>query len=303
MRITRKMMTNTQIKSLQRGLTDIDSSYRKISSGTKYERVSDDPVEVAKIMQLKADMKNSEKYASNIDDAIGWLDVSESSLQEVVNTMHRFKELMVTAAGNGDEAGAITAEVHQLLDQIGHMMNTSYDGRYVFSGQQTGTLPITVNYDGNGNAISMTYNGDNAEYSTEVEKGVNTVFSINGNEILGDIDLGAGVTTLSDTFNAALTALQANDKTAAGAVLDDIDDHVDHLLSTMGKVGARTRRMELAQDNHEKLNLNMTELLSKLQDTDISEEIINLTSFQQIYEANIAAAEKIMNLSLMNFLR
>jgi flagellar hook-associated protein 3 FlgL len=297
------MMTNTQIKSLQRGLTDIDSSYRKISSGTKYERVSDDPVEVAKIMQLKADMKNSEKYASNIDDAIGWLDVSESSLQEVVNTMHRFKELMVTAAGNGDEAGAITAEVHQLLDQIGHMMNTSYDGRYVFSGQQTGTLPITVNYDGNGNAISMTYNGDNAEYSTEVEKGVNTVFSINGNEILGDIDLGAGVTTLSDTFNAALTALQANDKTAAGAVLDDIDDHVDHLLSTMGKVGARTRRMELAQDNHEKLNLNMTELLSKLQDTDISEEIINLTSFQQIYEANIAAAEKIMNLSLMNFLR
>jgi flagellar hook-associated protein 3 FlgL len=210
---------------------------------------------------------------------------------------------MVTAAGNGDEAGAITAEVHQLLDQIGHMMNTSYDGRYVFSGQQTGTLPITVNYDGNGNAISMTYNGDNAEYSTEVEKGVNTVFSINGNEILGDIDLGAGVTTLSDTFNAALTALQANDKTAAGAVLDDIDDHVDHLLSTMGKVGARTRRMELAQDNHEKLNLNMTELLSKLQDTDISEEIINLTSFQQIYEANIAAAEKIMNLSLMNFLR
>jgi flagellar hook-associated protein 3 FlgL len=297
------MMTNTQIKSLQRGLTDIDSSYRKISSGTKYERVSDDPVEVAKIMQLKADMKNSEKYASNIDDAIGWLDVSESSLQEVVNTMHRFKELMVTAAGNGDEAGAITAEVHQLLDQIGHMMNTSYDGRYVFSGQQTGTLPITVNYDGNGNAISMTYNGDNAEYSTEVEKGVNTVFSINGNEILGDIDPGAGVTTLSDTFNAALTALQANDKTAAGAVLDDIDDHVDHLLSTMGKVGARTRRMELAQDNHEKLNLNMTELLSKLQDTDISEEIINLTSFQQIYEANIAAAEKIMNLSLMNFLR
>jgi flagellar hook-associated protein 3 FlgL len=297
------MMSNTQQRSLQRSLTDIDSSYRKISSGKKYERASDDPVEVAKIMQLKADMKNSEKYSKNIDDAIGWLDVSESSLQEIVNTMHRFKELMVTAAGNGDEAGAILAETHQLLDQVGHMMNTSFDGRYVFSGLQTGTLPITVNYDGNGNAISMTYNGDAGEYKTEVERGVDTVFSINGNELLGDVDPGAGVSTLSDTFNAAITALGANDKAAVGDLLDDIDSHVDHLLSTMGKVGARTRRMELAKENHEKLNFNMTSLLSKLEDTNVADEVINLTSFQQIYEANIAAAEKVMNLSLMNFLR
>jgi flagellar hook-associated protein 3 FlgL len=297
------MMTQNQHKSLQRSLGKIDSSYRKVSSGVKYEKVSDNPVEVAKIMQLKADLKNSEKYSSNIDDAIGWLDVSESSMQEIVETMHRFKELMVTASGNGDEAGAIKAEVHQLLDQVGHMMNTSYDGRYVFSGQQTGTLPITVNYDANGNATSLIYNGDTGEYSTEVEKNVNTVFSINGAEILGDVDPTAGITTLGDTFTAALAALDANDKTAANATLAQIDDHVDHLLSSMGKIGARTNRMESAKSNHEKLNMNMTELLSKIQDTDIAEEIINLTSYQQIYEANVAAAEQIMNLSLMNFVR
>lgn len=300
-RITRKMMTNTQMRSMNRSLSHINDSYSKVSSGKLYERVSDNPVEVAKIMSMKADIQNSQKYEKNIDDAIGWLDVSEDSITEIVNTMHRFKELMVTASGNGDESGAIKAEVHQLLDQVGHMMNTSFDGRYVFSGQETGTLPITVNYDGDGNAISLTYNGDTGEYSTEVEKGVNTVFSINGTEILGD---KTGATEpLSDTFAAALTALGANDKTAVNNLLDDIDDHVDDLVSTLGKIGARTRRMELAQENHEKLSLNMTELLSKLEDTDVTEEIINLTSFQQIHEANIAAAEQIMNLSLMNFLR
>lgn len=298
-RITRRMMTNTQLRSMNQSLANINDSYSKVSSGKQYERVSDNPVEVAKIMSLKADIQNSEKYESNIDDAIGWLDVSEDSITEIVNTMHRFKELMVTASSNGDESGAIKAEVHQLLDQVGHMMNTSFDGRYVFSGQETGTLPITVNYDTDGNAISMSYNGDTGEYSTEVEKGVNTVFSVNGTELLGDT---SGATEpLSDTFEAALTALGADDKTAVNNLLDDIDDHVDDLLSTLGKIGARTKRMELAQENHEKLSLNMTELLSKLEDTDVTEEIVNLTSYQQIYEANIAAAEQIMNLSLLDY--
>jgi flagellar hook-associated protein 3 FlgL len=297
------MMTQTQQKSLSRGLSDMSASYRKVSSGKLYERVSDNPVEVAKIMQLKAEIKNNEKYESNIDDAIGWLDVSESSTSEMINTMHRFRELMVTASSNGDESGAILAEVHQLFDQMGHMMNTTFDGRYVFSGLQTGTTPIQMSYDGNGNAIGMTYNGDTGEYSTEVEKSVDTVFSINGIELLGDVDPTAGTQTIADTFSDAITALQANDKTAVNDLLDEIGDHTDQLLATMGKIGARTRRMELAKENHEKLSLNMTELLSKLEDTNIADEIVNLTSHQQIYEANIAAAEKIMNLSLMNVLR
>ena len=86
-------------------------------------------------------------------------------------------------------------------------------------------------------------------------------------------------------------------------MLDDIDDNIGNVLRIRADVGARTNRLELTSNRLESDTLNFTKLMSENENADIAETIINLKSEENVYSASLAGGAKIIQPSLIDFLR
>lgn len=121
-------------------LSRMNKYQTQLATGKKISVPSDDPIIAAKALKLRTDVAEVEQFKRNSNDANSWMNVTESSMGMVVDVLQRARELAVQAA-NGtmtiDDRDKVRKEVEQLKDQIIHISNATYAGRYVFSGYTT----------------------------------------------------------------------------------------------------------------------------------------------------------------------
>src|SRR5690606_35765086 len=137
-------------------------------------------VVAARAWKLRTDVAEVEQYKRNVEDAQSWLDITETTLAHIGDVLHRARELAVDGA-NGTKAledmQKIKAEMEQLRIQLIHLSNTTYAGRYIFSGYKTDTKFI----DDNGNFVIDVANSENIKY--EVGIGDDIVINVPGGEL------------------------------------------------------------------------------------------------------------------------
>jgi len=75
------------------------------------------------------------------------------------------------------------------------------------------------------------------------------------------------------------------------------------MLSERAKIGAKQNRLELTQDKLSSQTINFTELLSKNEDADMAEVIMNAKMAENVYRASLSVGAKIIQPSLVDFLR
>ena len=68
-------------------------------------------------------------------------------------------------------------------------------------------------------------------------------------------------------------------------------------------VGARVNRLELQQSRLESIQETFTSLLSKTEDANMAEVIMQLQLQENVYRASLAAGARIIQPSLLDFLR
>lgn len=140
MRITNSMLVKNMLWNSNNNLVSMSNYQNQLSTGKKITRPSDDPVGITQVLKYKTDIREAEQYGKNIDDAMGWLEVSESALVNVKDILQRIRELAVQAA-NGtntpEDTQKIKVEVEQLTQEILVSGNATNAGRYVFSGLET----------------------------------------------------------------------------------------------------------------------------------------------------------------------
>lgn len=189
MRITNNMMTNQLMMNLERNLNRMSRQQDQLATGKQILAASDDPIAASKILKYKTDLSELNQFGRNADDALSWLDVTESAIGDTGNVLQRIRELTVQGA-NGAlsalETQQIAKEVTQLKEHIINNGNFSFAGRYVFSGTQTDKK--LFNADGTYN-IDLT-NLDLADpqktrYQIGVGEDINV--STNGIEVFGYI--------------------------------------------------------------------------------------------------------------------
>ena len=76
----------------------------------------------------------------------------------------------------------------------------------------------------------------------------------------------------------------------------------DRVVQIRGQTGARVQDMESRQDRLDEQNIATTALLSQVEDTDYTQAIAEFQTLQTTLQASLATAQKVLNLSLMDFL-
>lgn len=175
MRITSTMLSSNYLKNVNKNMNYLQTLQSQLSTGKEISKPSDDPYKASRIVKMYADIAGNEQYNDNITDVTNFLDVTDTSITQISNLYSRVRELLVSAgnaAYGSDQLKSIQDEMKVKVDQLAQLLNTSFDGKYVFGGTKVDSKPVTVvdgkiQYaDADGNGLPTVYKNSDGSYST-----------------------------------------------------------------------------------------------------------------------------------------
>lgn len=269
MRVTNSMLASTFLTDMNRNLNNLQTLQQQMTSGKEDRLPSDDPFKVARSMQLHTDINTNKQYNKNIEDTINFLDITDMALNQSTNMMQRVNELLVSA-GNAAYASserlAIKDEINQKIAELSQILNTSFDGKYIFSGSNGTTKPIRttggVNYS-NTTSIKIDTNEEQIKNWKNVKLTIENPSDPNKNF---DLDMA----TLTNKANLDDLAFKINTEINKSGVIKDGSFKV----VTNNKDGCLLFVNETGEELSVKLSKNDSSLATAVLPSDIVGKII-----------------------------
>jgi flagellin-like hook-associated protein FlgL len=115
-------------------------------------------------------------------------------------------------------------------------------------------------------------------------------------EVFGSSDMMGSLLVLAD-------ALRQDDAEGINLLLANLDDAMSLAIETRSAVGNNALRLETTASQLADLELGFTSLLSEEEDADLTKVITELAMRENNYQAALSAAAKIIQPSLLNFLK
>jgi flagellar hook-associated protein 3 FlgL len=288
------MMSDTSLRNMRNNLNKLESLHNEISTGKRLSRPSDDPSAVARTLTYNTDIDAGETYLRTMDSSTTWLNATDDALGEAGDLMQRARELAVEGANGaltqGDMAN-IGAEIDHILSQMVVTGNASLRGQRLFAGEKIGADPFTPT----GASPGFTYTGDTGTMEREYDLGAYVTINTPG-----QATMGPAITAL---FNLRNNLNTGNNAAITGSDLTAIDAAMDTLMSARAEVGAKTNRLEAAQGRQDLLQVNLKDLRSKAEDSDVVEAISKFSVQETVYKASLEVSGKAIQPSLLDYLR
>ena len=149
MRITNNMLIGNMIGYLSSNLAAMSKYQTMASTGKLIQKASDDPVVAARTLKLNTDMAVLTQYRKNADSALAWMETTETAVrsleQQLIDVRTRIVQASNTGALAEEDRQSIASQIKQLRDEIISLANTTYSGRYIFSGYKSDTPLLDQN--------------------------------------------------------------------------------------------------------------------------------------------------------------
>jgi len=309
MRITNNMLINNVLLNVSNNLNRTQKYQSQLATGKKISMPSDDPIVASRALKLRTDVAEIQQYSRNMDDALSWMAITEATMNQINDVLQRFREITVQAA-NGtntpDDLQKIGAEAGELVTQIIQLANTTYAGRYIFSGFKT-DKPL-LNSDGTFNVGFM-----ENEY-IQFEIGIGDFINVNvpGYDLFhrSNVASQGDVSSLFQTLDSIKKAINGQDldpdenqHEKISNLLGELDLEIENLLRVRAGLGARMNRVELTSNRLDDDYVNFTKLMSLNEDVDMAEAIMNLFNEQNVYQASLSTTARVIQPSLVDYLK
>jgi flagellar hook-associated protein 3 FlgL len=286
-RITQRAMSDSALRGLQASLSRTATLQNQLSSGKRISNPSDDPSGTASAMTFRSQRSASEQHLRNIDGATGRLNTTDSALTDLSDRLNKIRELMVrsqSGALSTEGRSALSAEVTAVRGNVVDIYNTRYLDRPVFGGTAPGDVALDA---------TDTYVGNDATVEVRISRDATVRVDVKGTDIA------------ADTVPALLTQI-ATEMTSGGvsaASFAALDAARSKVLQSIGDVGSRGSRVEAAKTQVDSLRLDLQGRISQSEDIDLPETIMNLEAQKVAYQAALGAASKVLQTSLVDFLK
>ena len=291
MRVTNKMMADNITAQLMRQTEMMARTQEQIVTGKKINRASDDPSGISSVLSYRKSIASLDQYNQNISDARLNIDTVDNVLEMVSDQLNEAKQIAYDTEPS--KRAEMAEQVAAIRDQVLQMANYQIGGRYLFAGDATQTQPY--------NSTTWLYNGDAGTRDTVIGENMQVNVTADGEAIFGP-DHPANVFNILNNLEAALTAVPV--------VPTDITDQISNLESAVDRITtirARNagvyKRLEATANHYDYFKVNLQGMLSKTEDADTAEAIINFQVQQTTYESTLSTSSMILQKSLIDFLR
>lgn len=313
MRITNRYMTNSSVRNIQLNLGNLARSQEQLSTSKRILRPSDDPNSMGQFLSIKSYLTYMEQYNQNIDDGLNYLNLSDSSMGTLGDILAKANEYTIQAANDtysAEQRAAIARQIDKMIDQVVDLGNSSVGDKFIYAGTKNDAIPFKRVGD------TIIYSGDTNEVRREVLAGTSYridspgigvlpdpagVFGLaTGPDINGDYTVGDGIfKVLFDLRDR----LDSNDTAGLQSSIGELKDATNDLLSYRVQVGARASHFETMKNILADQEVKLTENLNNIEGADMARLSIEYSQQLLSYEASLAAGAKILQVSLLDFLR
>ncbi|MGB9825142.1 MAG: flagellar hook-associated protein FlgL [Desulfofundulus sp.] len=315
MRVTHMLVTRRTQNYIQDAMQRLACTQEQMSTGRKVLSLSDDPPALSQLLNVHAAVERNKQYERNITDGLSYLDGADTALGTAGELLQKAVEYAIQGA-NGtlekDDMAAIGEQIDKMIDQMVDIANTTVGGKYIFAGTKNDQPPFwrdgdNIYYRGNLERISREIL-DQANYPIDVP--AVTIVGSNSNTpdgVFGKVQSSNNQYEVVGGVFQVLLNLRNSLRSADAAGVNDsigaLNDQLDHLLRYRVQVGARTSHFESVRDQLQDQEVRLTQVLSNLEDADVARVAVDLSRQQLSYQASLAAGAKILETSLLDYLR
>lgn len=292
-RVTNLTMTSAAQRSLQAQQSKLAALQDKAATLNKITRPSDDPTATGEALQTRARLAANAQYGRNIEDGGRWLTAADSALGDANNVLNKIRDLTVQA-GNGalnkTAKDAIAIQLDGLNQDLLSMANTKHLGRNIFAGSSDTATAF-------GPADPSVFNGvANSSVERRISADQTIRVDADGAKIFGD-----GATSVFKLVSDMAAALRAG--TDISPKLNDVDAALKNVISGRAEIGTQQVRLERAGNVNTELGASLDAQKTGIEKADLGSVIMDLKLQETNYQVALAATAKVLQPTLMDFLR
>lgn len=265
--------SNNAINNLNRNTRALSSSFRKISSGLRISKASDDAAGMAVAENLEAASRSAKVAMRNTNDGISIISTAEGASNEVGNILKRMRELAVQSSSetlDDGERAYIQDEFTELSEEVDRISAvTEFNGLNLADGTDT---------------------------QLDVQVGVNNTADDRISITLGDLT--------ASTLGVDTGSVDLSTSTAAQTAIDTIDIAIDSVSAYRSKFGAVENRLNSALNNLETYTENLQSAESQIRDADFAYETAEMSKNQIMQQAStsVLAQAKTVSQGALNLI-
>jgi len=168
------MMSNRMMLNVNRNMARLNILGNQMATGKRISFPSDDPILAARVLKFRTSLRETEQWQRNVNQGISWMESTDAAfvgVREGIAGLRLEFQRAISAENRLPERQAIINVINEMKAQLGSSMNTSYAGRYVFSGFRTNHPPIfETNQPDLSFALTQTFRFSDIENTTVVQR-------------------------------------------------------------------------------------------------------------------------------------
>jgi len=287
---------------------------------------SNDPVGSAKVLEIRTEEVINKQFEDNAHLAEAFLSNTDHILAELGDIVVRAKEIAINqssgASSNEGSRLGVSEEVSQLYQQSIALANRRIGDRYLLAGYKVETAPV----DEKGNYI-----GDRGKMMVEIGRDVYITMNLPGVEVFntnpeasrdskmlygenGRTPNNGGPSDGEDIHNqhnvnlfrelqGLRVSLLSGDIEGVRNSLDTLEEMHSHIIAQRSKIGSRVSGIQNAHRTISRHGITNAQLSSQLEDADMVGVMNNLAKEEVIFRNALQSSKKLIQPTLMDFLR
>ena len=302
MRVTQKMTTTNFTSYIHRQRQELLKIQQKIASQKRINTISDDPIGMGQILQYRTKLAVIDQYQENITQGITRLEVNDQILDLAAELVGYAKEVAEGHLGfdiTPEEKQHAADQIKDFYDQIMQIANSKFGDNYIFAGHATDTAPFTRLADYSPDI----YHGDDGTVRIMVAENVEIDIDADGRNIFM---ASSGVNIFQELKNL-IDGLENPDpvlgRAQIEATIDPLFNGREQINNNRAEYGSIFYRLQATDQYWSQLTPKLQDALAGTEQADIPKAIVELQNLELAYETTLATAARIIQPSLMDFLR
>ncbi|WP_028963353.1 flagellar hook-associated protein FlgL [Sulfobacillus thermosulfidooxidans] len=297
MEITPIVLMNTLLQNVQTQYQRIGQLQEEASTGQRFQVPSDSPSRVTATMNLNTALAQTKAYETAATQAQNWLNTTSGALQNMQQIWQNVLNITVEASNNtltATDREALAIQVQQAQKALGQLLNTRYEGTYIFNGYNSQTAPISS---------SGTTNFPTSQQLQTFQIGESSSVTVNltGNENVGQPSGSNYFATIYNDLSGLQLAITQG-ASASQTYISTLKTDQSYLSTAQSIVGGRLERVNQTKTQLQSLSFNLNQTIAQISGANMASVTVQLAQEEQAYQAALQSGAQILPLSLLNFI-
>jgi flagellar hook-associated protein 3 FlgL len=288
----------TLLQGIEQDRQTLNTAMSQVSTGQKFDSIGADPQAVADVIENNFQAPNLDQYTQSVSSLQAQFQAAGTALDSVTQALTTTIGLGVQGANgtlNQNQRDALASQVSQLEQQVLGYANTRYQGTYLFAGTATTTQPYVQS---SGSPSGIQYVGNARTNTVQIGDDQRVQQTMPGITIFN-----ASNADVFKGFNDLITALQNDDSNGISNATSELQAAFSNVGLQRTFYSSTLQNLNTASYTLSQEQTNLTAQQNNLLAADPATAITNMTEAQVALDAALAAAGKVDQNSLLDYLK